>query len=98
MVVLPFHVHTSDVPSFAIFHIHVVSFPVADIDLTWAADARRLRLSHFLPMGNPAGQTTDGKHDRKHIRRDPYQLVNDAAVKIYVRIKFPTDEKLVLQS
>ena len=52
---------------------------------------------HFLPVGDPAGQTADGKHHGKHVRRDAHRAVENARVEVHVRVELARDEVVVLQ-
>ena len=52
---------------------------------------------HFLPVGNPAGETSDGEHHGKHVRRDAHGAVENARVEVHVRVELALDEVVVLE-
>ena len=41
----------------------------------------------LLPLADPSGQTSDGKHDREHVERNSHGPQKDAAVKIHIGIQ-----------
>ena len=53
---------------------------------------------HFLPLRNPTRQTSQGKHHREHIRRNVQGAVDDARVKVHIRVQATLDEVFVIQS
>merc|ERR1711991_1227924 len=50
---------------------------------------------HFFPLGNPSRQSSQGKHDGKHVFRDADCSVDNAAVEIDVRVEFSLDEVFI---
>ena len=73
------------------------AFRVAGVNLARTVDLGIRVVVHFLPVGDPAGQTADGKHHGKHVRRDAHGAVEDARVEVHVRVKLARDEVVVLQ-
>ena len=52
---------------------------------------------HLLPVSNPAGESADGEHHGKHVRRDAHGAVENARVEVYVRVELALDEVVVLE-
>ena len=52
---------------------------------------------HFLPVGDPAGESPDGEHHGEHVRRDAHGAVEDTRVEVHVRVELARDEVVVLQ-
>jgi len=54
---------------------YVISKLFSGINLPGSTNLGLGIIHHFLPVGDPARQPTDGKHHSKHIHRDPHGLI-----------------------
>ena len=70
----------------AVNHVHKLSALVALIDLAGTHDLVFGVLNEFVPMGQPAGETGQREHNRKHLSGDTECLVDDARVEIDVGV------------
>ena len=73
------------------------AFRLAGVNLARTVDFALRVVVHFLPVGNPAGQTADGEHHGEHVRRDAHGAVEDTRVEIHVRVELARDEVVVLE-
>src|SRR5690606_6310727 len=81
----------------ALVHRHVVARSGTGVDLARTADLG-FRIGLLLqPMADPTGGTGNGEHHREHLGRNVQRLVDDARVKIDVRVQLALDEVLVLE-
>jgi hypothetical protein len=54
-------------------------------------------VAHFLPLRDPARQTSQRKHHREHVGRDTHRPVDDAAVEIDIRVQLAFDKVAVVE-
>ena len=50
------------------------------------------------PMCDPSRHTADRKHNGEHVERNPNGIEDHSAVEIDIRIEFPFEEILLIQS
>ena len=80
-----------------LFHRFIDSFLGAQIDLPWPCYLLLGIGKHFLPLSDPPGGTRDGKKHGKHLHRKSHRLVDNAGIKIDIRVKLPLDKIVILQ-
>ena len=61
---------------------------MADKDLTWTRDFLFRVGDNLLPLCEPTHRARDCEHDREHRNWQTHCLIDDAGVKIDVRVKF----------
>ena len=83
--------------SLALVAIDPRSCRLAGVNLARTVDLGIRIVVHFLPVGNPAGESSDGEHHGKHVRRDAHGAVEDARIEVHVRVELAFDEVVVLQ-
>src|SRR5690606_38882784 len=83
--------------SAAVRDLDVVSLRRAGVELARPTDLHRRIGNHFLPVRDPPDGPSERKHHGEHRLRNADRAVDDARVKIHVRIQLALDEILVLQ-
>ena len=76
---------------------HVISRPVAQVDLTRARDLLIWIFEQFHPLRQPSRRPRNRKHHRKHVHRKTHRLVDDPRVKVDVWIQAPLHEVFVFK-
>lgn len=71
---------------------HEFALLVAHVQVHGAVDGLVGREVHFPPVGDPAGQSAQGKEHGEHVFGDVHYPVDDAGVEIDVGIEFAFDE------
>src|SRR6266481_5208411 len=86
----------SAAPSLSPLHRQVAA-RVPDKDLTWTRDFLFGVDDHLLPLREPTDCARDGEHHGEHRDRQTHRLIDDAGIKIDVRVEFARDEIFVLE-
>ena len=89
---------TKPLKSLSFVPINPRAFRLANVNLARTVNLALRIVVHFLPVGNPARQTTNGKHHREHVRRDAHGAVENARVEVHIRVKLTCNEVIVLES
>ncbi len=71
---------------------------MADIILPWSNDLVLWIIQKFIPMSKPSNNSRNHEKNWEHISRESHCLVDNATIKINIRIKFSFNEILIAQS
>src|SRR6516162_2799853 len=76
--------------------LHLAMFVSCEY-LPWSRDLLLGVGDQFIPLRQPARGARDGEQYSEHLRLKTHRLVDDARVKIDIRVKLPRDEVIIFQ-